>query len=35
MWNDPELDVKWPFTKNIQPLVSEKDERLPLLKDLT
>ena len=34
MWNDPELNVDWPFTEDLKPIVSEKDEKLPYLKDL-
>jgi len=30
IWNDPEIDVKWPIDK---PLISEKDLKLPLLKN--
>lgn len=29
-WDDPELDIKWPISR---PIVSEKDEASPLLKD--
>ena len=31
IWNDPDISVEWPFTENI--LLSEKDRKLPLLKD--
>lgn len=31
LWNDPTLDIDWPIE---DPLVSEKDQRLPLLVDL-
>ena len=31
IWNDPELGVKWPVDK---PLLSEKDTKLPLLKEI-
>lgn len=30
IWNDPELGIKWPVET---PLLSDKDARLPLLKD--
>jgi len=30
IWNDPEIAVKWPISS---PLLSEKDMKLPLLKD--
>lgn len=29
-WNDPELNIEWP---EITPVLSEKDEKAPLLKD--
>lgn len=31
LWNDPELNIDWPVSK---PLISEKDQKNPLLKDL-
>jgi len=30
IWNDPEIDVKWPVEK---PIVSKKDQKLPILKN--
>jgi len=30
IWNDPEIDVKWPIEK---PIVSKKDQKLPILKN--
>lgn len=30
-WNDPQVNIKWPVK---EPLLSGKDERLPLLKDV-
>lgn len=30
LWNDSDLDIKWPLSN---PLVSEKDQKHPLLKD--
>lgn len=30
-WDDPQLAIDWPLT---EPLVSDKDQRLPLLQDL-
>ena len=36
VWNDPELDIKWPFKEyNLQyPFLSAKDRALPLFKDI-
>jgi dTDP-4-dehydrorhamnose 3,5-epimerase len=31
IWNDPDLNIDW---KNPNPIVSDKDSRLPLFKDL-
>jgi dTDP-4-dehydrorhamnose 3,5-epimerase len=31
IWNDPQINIVWPI--NITPVLSEKDERAPLLKD--
>ncbi|KUP05288.1 dTDP-4-dehydrorhamnose 3,5-epimerase [Bacillus coahuilensis m2-6] len=31
IWNDPEIGIEWPI--NITPILSEKDEKAPLLKD--
>lgn len=33
LWNDPEIGIQWPV--GISPLLSEKDEKLPLLKEQT
>lgn len=30
-WNDPEINIEWPIT---DPILSEKDSKLPLFKDL-
>ncbi len=30
IWNDPEINIKWPMDK---PIMSEKDQKLPLLKN--
>jgi len=30
IWNDPEINIKWPIDK---PIISEKDRKLPLLKN--
>jgi len=30
IWNDPEINIKWPMDK---PIISEKDQKLPLLKN--
>ena len=30
-WNDPDISIDWPIS---HPLLSEKDERAPLLKDI-
>ncbi|MRH41300.1 dTDP-4-dehydrorhamnose 3,5-epimerase [Aquibacillus halophilus] len=31
IWNDPEIGINWPL--DIKPVLSEKDEKAPLLKD--
>lgn len=31
LWNDPALKIKWPFSN---PIVSDKDKKLPALKDV-
>ena len=31
-WNDPDIGIKWPL--NLKPLLSNKDQRAPFLKDL-
>lgn len=31
IWNDSDIGIKWPI--NIQPVLSQKDEKAPLLKD--
>lgn len=31
IWNDPEISIEWPI--DITPVLSEKDEKAPLLKD--
>ena len=33
-WDDPELNISWPIVKKTDILVSGKDEKLPLIKDL-
>lgn len=33
LWNDPEVGIEWPMDEQLQPLVSEKDGKLPLLKE--
>jgi len=30
IWNDPEINIKWPID---QPIISEKDQKLPLFKN--
>jgi len=30
IWNDPEINIKWPIDK---PIMSERDQKLPLLKN--
>ena len=30
IWNDPEINIKWPIDK---PIISEKDQKLPLFKN--
>ncbi|MDF2534515.1 MAG: dTDP-4-dehydrorhamnose 3,5-epimerase [Bacillales bacterium] len=32
LWNDPDIGIEWPI--NIKPILSEKDESAPLLKDV-
>lgn len=32
IWNDPDIGIKWPI--DIQPVLSQKDEKAPLLKDV-
>ena len=34
MWNDPAVGIKWPVGDGFEPLLSEKDTKNPLLKDL-
>jgi dTDP-4-dehydrorhamnose 3,5-epimerase len=31
VWNDPQLNIKWPFAN---PVLSEKDQKLPTLQEL-
>lgn len=31
IWNDPEINIEWPI--DVKPILSEKDEKAPLLKD--
>lgn len=31
LWNDPELNIQWPFA---DPVLSEKDQKLPTLREL-
>ena len=33
LWNDPEINVKWPLIKDILPVLSTKDSNGKLLKD--
>jgi dTDP-4-dehydrorhamnose 3,5-epimerase len=33
-WNDPDIAFPWPF-KDADIMISDKDRRLPLLKDFT
>ena len=33
-WNDPAIGIKWPLPEGFEPLLSEKDTKNPLLKDL-
>ena len=32
-WDDPDLNVRWPL-ESLQPIISEKDQKLPFLKEL-
>ena len=34
MWNDPAIGIEWPVGDGFEPLLSEKDTKNPLLKDL-
>lgn len=34
IWNDPDINIQWPFQKNFKPIVSDKDASLPALSDL-
>lgn len=29
IWNDPEIGIKWPISENLQPIISDKDKKLP------
>ena len=33
-WNDPQVGVEWPLIDGIDVLLSEKDQKNPLLKDI-
>lgn len=33
-WDDPDISIEWPFESGQIPDLSEKDEKLPFLKDL-
>ena len=33
-WNDPEVGIKWPLIDGVEVLLSEKDKKHPLLKDI-
>ena len=33
IWNDPAINIKWPLD-GIKPILSEKDSKLPFLKDV-
>jgi len=33
IWNDPDINIKWPLDKTDEIFLSEKDENLPFLKD--
>lgn len=34
MWNDPDVNIKWPFDKNFEVILSDKDKVNSSLKDL-
>lgn len=34
IWNDPDIDIKWPLEKVEELIISEKDKNLPKLKDI-
>ena len=31
IWNDPQIGIKWPLEQGVEPLVSDKDKKLPTL----
>ncbi len=33
LWNDPDIQIEWPIDDNLKPLISEKDAKLPTLKE--
>jgi dTDP-4-dehydrorhamnose 3,5-epimerase len=33
IWNDPDIGIQWPL-EGITPLLSEKDKKLPRMKDI-
>ncbi len=33
LWNDPEIQICWPVPEGEEPLISEKDAKLPLFRD--
>lgn len=33
-WNDPDVGIKWPLIDGVEVLLSEKDKKNPLLKDI-
>jgi dTDP-4-dehydrorhamnose 3,5-epimerase len=32
-WNDPDIGIDWPLPEDITPIISEKDNKLPTLKE--
>ncbi len=34
MWNDPDIGVDWPITDDMEIILSEKDKKWPVLKDI-
>lgn len=34
MWNDPDVNIKWPFDESFEVILSDKDKVNPSLKDL-
>lgn len=33
LWSDPQIGIEWPLPRGVEPILSPKDERQPLLRD--